>query len=168
VPLYSTLIGVEWQGRAVIGLIRIPALNECVYAAVGNGTWYEKGHAEPVPARVSQRKLDNGLLLTSQVDSFAKRGAAEAWLALEKQAYVARTWGDGYGYLLLATGRAEAMVDPIMNVWDAAALQPVLEEAGGTFTDWSGSPTIHSGEGIGTNGVNLEAVLAVTKRFAKS
>ncbi len=167
VPLYSTLIGVEWEGRSVIGLIRIPALDECVYAAVGHGAWYEKGTSEPVPAKVSQRKLENGLLLASQIDSFAKRGAAEAWLTLEKQAYVARTWGDGYGYLLVATGRAEVMIDPIMNVWDAAALQPVLEEAGGTFTDWAGKPTIHSGEGMATNGVNLETAIEATKRFAK-
>ena len=57
------------------------------------------------------------------------------------------------------------MVDPIMNLWDAAALQPIIEEAGGTFTDWQGTPTIHAGESIGTNGLVLEEVLAVTRAF---
>ena len=71
------------------------------------------------------------------------------------------------GYLLVATGRAEAMVDPLMNVWDAGAIQPILEEAGGTFTDWTGQPTIHSQEGIGTNGKVLEEILAITRRAPK-
>ena len=75
-----------------------------------------------------------------------------------------RTWGDCYGYLLVATGRADVMIDPIMNVWDAAALQPIMEEAGGTFTDWSGEPTIHHEEGVATNGKLLEAVIAITSR----
>src|SRR5258705_421804 len=85
---------------------------ELARAAVGSGAWYEKGPAAAIRARVSQRELKNGLLLASQIDSFAKRQAADTWLALEKQAYVARTWGDGYGYLLVATGRAEVMIDP--------------------------------------------------------
>ena len=83
---------------------------------------------------------------------------------MEKSAYVTRTWGDCYGYLLVATGRAELMVDPILNVWDAAAVQPIVEEAGGTFTDWQGQPTIHAGEAIATNGLVLEEVLRITRR----
>ena len=82
--------------------------------------------------------------------------------ALQKAAYITRTWGDCYGYLLVATGRAELMVDPILNVWDAAAVQPIIEEAGGTFTDWQGAQTIHAGEAIATNGRVLKEVLAIT------
>ena len=166
VPLYSTLIGVEHGGRSQIGLIRVPALDECVFAMTGGGAWHQKGTAEPLVARVSKRPLVEGLFVTSQWDSFLKRGAEKAYRGLEQLAFITRTWGDGYGYLLLATGRAELMVDPIMNIWDAAAIQPVLEEAGGTFTDWSGRPTIHSGEGIATNGIELERVLAITRPFA--
>jgi fructose-1,6-bisphosphatase/inositol monophosphatase family enzyme len=87
---------------------------------------------------------------------------------LEAAAWITRTWGDCFGYLLVATGRAAVMIDPTMHVWDAAALQPILEEAGGTFTDWSGRATIFSGEGIGTNGCLLEDVLSVTRPFARS
>ena len=76
-----------------------------------------------------------------------------------------RTWGDCYGYLLVATGRCEAMVDPKMNLWDNAALQPIIEEAGGTFTDWQGTPTIHSPEAVATNGRVLDEVLAVTRKW---
>ena len=99
------------------------------------------------PASRRRPRLADGLLFTSQVDTFAQRGAAAAFDALQqKAAYITRTWGDCYGYLLVATGRAEVMVDPILNVWDAAAVQPIVEEAGGTFTDWQGHPTIHAGE----------------------
>ena len=84
---------------------------------------------------------------------------------MEKDARITRTWGDCYGYLLVATGRADIMIDPIMNIWDAAAIQPILEEAGGTFTDWQGVPSIHQGEGVGTNGHLLEAALKITATY---
>ena len=167
VPLYSTLIGVERDGQSVLGVIHIPALDECVYAARGGGAFYRQGGAVPRPARVSNRPLSAGLFATSQVDSFAKRGALAAYERLQASAYVTRTWGDGYGYLLVATGRAEAMVDPIMNVWDAAALLPVLEEAGGSFTDWNGVATIHGGEGVAANPASLAAVLEITRAFSR-
>jgi len=67
----------------------------------------------------------------------------------------------------VATGRAEVMIDPILNVWDAAAVQPIVEEAGGTFTDWQGNPTIHAGEAVATNGVVAEQVLAMLHRYPR-
>jgi fructose-1,6-bisphosphatase/inositol monophosphatase family enzyme len=67
---------------------------------------------------------------------------------------------------LVATGRADVMVDPVMNVWDAAALQPIIEEAGGVYCDWTGNPTIHAGEGIGCNRLLLDQVLAITRPYA--
>jgi len=73
---------------------------------------------------------------------------------------VVRTWGDGYGYLLVATGRAEIMVDPLLNAWDAAAVDVVVTEAGGRFSDWRGGDSIESGDGIATNGLVHDAALA--------
>lgn len=168
VPLYGTLVGVEHEGEGVIGVIYIPALGECVFAAKGQGAWYTKNDCEPLPARVSScDQLADGLFLTSQVDLFAQRGAGDAFHRLEESAYITRTWGDCYGFLLVATGRAEAIVDGEMNVWDAAPMQAILQEAGGTFTDWQGNPTIHGGEGIATNGHVLKEVLAVTGGYPK-
>jgi histidinol-phosphatase len=167
VPIYSTLVGLERDDVSSLGVIYIPALDEGVYAARGGGAFHFRGAELPRPTRVSRRQLSDGLFLTSQVDSFAKRGAMEVFERLQSKAYITRTWGDGYGYLLVATGRAEVMVDPIMNVWDAAALLPVLEEAGGTYTDWQGEATIRGGEGIATNGVALSEVLAITKAFPR-
>jgi histidinol phosphatase-like enzyme (inositol monophosphatase family) len=169
VPLYSVLIGIVSGGESLAGVILVPALQECVYAARGKGAWWVQRGGEPRPARVSAAtSLSEGLFVTSQVDSFEKRGAAVAYHQLERAASITRSWGDGYGYLLVATGRALAMVDPIMNLWDAASLQPILREAGGSFTDWAGRDTVYGGEGIGTNGRVLAEVLAITRPFVRS
>lgn len=166
VPLYGTMVGVEHGGNAVAGFVYMPALDEGVYASARQGAWHFRGGQSPQPARVSEKlRLADGLFVTSQIDSFAKRGAAEALAQLQQTAAVTRTWGDCYGYLLVATGRAELMVDPVMNVWDAAAVQPIIEEAGGSFTDWQGNRTIRAGEGIATNGQILQEVLGITRQI---
>lgn len=168
VPLYGTMVAVVVEGRAEVGVVYIPALDEGVFARRGGGAWQFSQHGEPTPAKVSSCKsLAEGVFLTSEVGNFADRGAAEAYRNLEQRAYITRTWGDCYGYLLVATGRAVAMIDPVVSVWDIAALPPILEEAGGTFTDWQGNPSIDAGEGIGTNGHVLEEVLAITRPFGK-
>ena len=82
---------------------------------------------------------------------------------LERSAYVTRTWGDGYGYLLVATGRAEVMVDPIANPWDLASAQIVINEAGGRFTSWDGSHSYAAGDGVGSNGlIHAQVLKALT------
>jgi len=168
VPLYGTMVGVEHEGRSLVGLVYMPGLDEGVYASAGMGTFHFRGKEAPRRVRVSPRpSLGAGLFVTSQVDTFQRRGKGShaAFEQLQKAAYITRTWGDCYGYLLVATGRAEAMVDPMLNVWDAAAVQPIVEEAGGTFTDWQGNPTIHAGEAIATNGLVLDEVLAITRAY---
>jgi len=164
VPLYGTLLGLEYDGQCMLGVIRIPALDECLYAAKGQGAWYFVGHNKPKSARVSQRKpLAKALFVTSEVISFDRTGRRAVYDRLQAATRLTRTWGDCYGYLMVATGRADLMVDPVMAVWDAAALLPILEEAGGTFTDWQGRNTIYTGEGIATNGLILSEVLEMVK-----
>ena len=113
-------------------------------------------------------RLAESLFCTSDDTHWRGCGRQTALERLQAGARLSRTWGDCYGYLLVATGRAELMVDPAMSVWDAAALQPVLEEAGGTFTNWRGEPTIHSGEGIATNGKILAEVLSLVRSMLGS
>lgn len=162
VPLYAVLIGVEYEQQSRVGVIHIPALNEMIYAAVGQGAWHCVGDESPRRAAVSRRgTLAEGLFCTSDPANFQQRGAWAFYENLCSATRISRTWGDAYGYLLVATGRAEVMVDPIMSIWDAAALLPVLQEAGGTYTDWKGNPTILSGEGLATNGLVLEEVLKI-------
>lgn len=167
VPLYGTLVAVERDGRVEAGVIRLPALEESVYAARGGGAWHHRPGADPVPAAVSSRReLSDGLFLTTELESWDRRDAGDACRRLRERAALARTWGDCYGYVLVATGRAEAMVDPFMSLWDAAALLPVVEEAGGTFTDWAGRARPDGGEGVATNGRTADEVLSVLRRHA--
>jgi len=168
VPLYGCMVGVEFERKSVVGAVSIPGLDEHIYASRGGGAWHSLGQAEPQPARVSNcTSLADGLAVTSEVKTFAERDAAEAYSRLDDAAYIMRTWGDCYGYLLVATGRAEAMIDPIMSVWDAAAISPIIEEAGGVFVDWKGEATIHSGEGVGCNPAVLNEVMAITGDYSR-
>lgn len=164
VPLFGTLVGVEYAGECVIGVIELPALNESVYAAKGRGAWHARGDATPVPARVSSvQKLAEGLFCCSSVSTFMTAGRAEAFEQLRASCRLARGWGDCYGYVLVATGRAEVMVDPILSLWDMGALPTILTEAGGTFTDWQGTPTIYGRDGIATNGRVFSEVMGITQ-----
>lgn len=171
VPLYTTLLAVLAKDEPQLGVIYAPACGEMVYAARGGGCWYvdTKAASAPVATRVSSvERLSESLLLTSEIASFTacrEKDALPAYLELQRQARLARTWGDGYGYLMVATGRAEVMIDPAMKLWDAASLQPIIEEAGGRFTDWQGRATVHSGESVATNGLVTDEVLAILRRY---
>ena len=172
VPLYAMLVGCRHEGRGVLGVIAIPALDECVYATSGGGAWHSAGGGPPARARVSgRRRLDESLLCTSDFASFGRRSDGVAGRLARQRAedacQLTRTWGDGYGYLLVATGRAEAMVDPIMNAWDAAAVETVVVEAGGRFTDWQGRERIDSGEGVATNGLVHDELLGLLHPFPR-
>lgn len=167
VPLYTNLVAVieEETGEPILGVINAPASGETIHAGVGGGAWYQNGGGELRQARVSSvTELADGLFLTGDVGGFQNRtqDATDAYFALQQKARISRTWGDGYGYMMVAVGRAEVMIDAEMSVWDAACLKPILEEAGGTFTSWRGEPTVHAGEGIATNGHVLRQVLAIT------
>jgi histidinol phosphatase-like enzyme (inositol monophosphatase family) len=176
VPLWATLVGCRsggLDGPGVVGVIAIPPLDEIVWASVGGGTWHRRGDASPTVARVSRRdSLGESLVCSSAFTSFADRpasmggevGGRAARDRLEESCLLCRTWGDGYGYLLVATGRADLMVDPLMNAWDAAAVETVIRESGGRFTDWQGRERIDSGEGIASNGLVHEAALAILER----
>lgn len=163
VPLYGTMVAVEHGGEVEIGVIYIPPTDECVYAARGAGAWYEDRTGERRPAQVSScDDLAESLVLTTDIGHFAAIGRAEVWQRLAGRAKMTRTWGDCYGYLLVATGRAEVMIDPILSVWDVAALLPIIEEAGGTLTDWSGNRRLDAGSIVATNKNLFPQVLAIT------
>lgn len=173
VPLYSTLVGLTYRSRPVLGVISIPALGELVLGAQGFGSWYgmtsHENRDRPILKRTRVNQVDDladGLFLTSQVDNFDRRGAQSAYRNLQSMAYVSRSWGDGYGYLLVATGRAELMVDPIVNPWDVAAVAPVITEAGGKFTSWAGIEDIRAGHCLASNGKVHEIAIRELKPFA--
>jgi len=159
VPLYGTLVGVELDGDACIGVIVAPALDEYVYAAKGRGAWWVARGGRPKRARVSTTaRLADALLCITSVGGFADAGREGALAGVQRAVKRIRGFGDCYGYLLVATGRSDAMADPEMSLWDNAALKQVIEEAGGRFTDWTGKATIYGKDAAATNG-RLHAAL---------
>jgi histidinol-phosphatase len=147
VPLWGTLVAVYEGDRAVAGAACFPAIDEIVAAATGAGCWWNgaRCHVSNVAA------LRDSLVLTTDEQFAAAPERRSSWQRLASNAAHVRTWGDCYGYLLVATGRAEAMVDPILADWDAAPLLPIIVEAGGAFTDWRGQATAFGGSAIATN-----------------
>lgn len=147
VPLFGCLIALEVDGEAELGVIHFPALQESVYAARGEGCWWN-GRKAAVSATA---RLDQALVLTTDVANISRYGMENGWRRLVEGAAMMRTWGDCYGHALVATGRAEVMIDPVMSIWDAAALKPIVEEAGGVFTDCRGNATHNGGSAVSSN-----------------
>jgi histidinol phosphatase-like enzyme (inositol monophosphatase family) len=172
VPLYGTMLGLEVGDDTVLGVVYFPALAELCYAAKGMGAWWlprlprfadhPAFPSSPRSARVSGTgRLDRARFNTTSAMTWAAAGLRDAYDRLLERVASDRTWGDCYGHMLVATGRADVMVDPVLNDWDCAALKPIIEEAGGRFTDLSGSPTIHGKSGVSTNGHLHDEVLRI-------
>lgn len=156
VPLYSTLLALEDEHGPAVGVIGLPALGQVVAAGRGLGCTVDGD-----PVQVSTRdSLDGAYVMTSSV----KGWPPGAYDRLTGAGAVVRTWGDGYGYAMVATGRAEAMVDVAANAWDVAPVPVILAEAGGRFTDLAGADRIDGGDGLGTNGHVHDAVRAAFGR----
>jgi len=157
VPLWGTLVALVEGERVLAGAADYPAVDELVVAAPGEGCWWN-GRRASVSAVSS---LDEATALITDDRTFPSAAQRSGWGRLAGAVRIARGWGDCYGYLLVATGRAEIMVDPIMNPWDAACFQPIIEEAGGVFTDLHRHPTAFGGQVIATNA----AVSAAARGF---
>lgn len=157
VPLFGTLVALERDGVPVVGVIACHAVGETVSAAKGLGTTLNGE-----PCRVSSvASLDDATVTMTSVSRML-RGRAEGLARLSSECALARAWGDCYGYLMVATGRADVMLDPVMNIWDAAALYPVITEAGGGFSQWDGTAGVGDSV-VATNGLLHDAVLATLR-----
>ena len=138
-------------------LERTLATGEMLAAAPGSGCWWngERCSVSAVSA------IGDAAVLTTD-ERFANDARQRAgWRRLAREARVSRTWGDCYGYLLVSTGRSEVMVDGVLSPWDAAALMPIVEEAGGVFTDWGGTRTAFGGSAVATNRALASAARAL-------
>ena len=133
VPLWGTLIGLLHCGQPVLGCIHQPILGQLM---IGDGATTTL-NGRVVRTRPCQRVAD-ATLLTSDTLNLARYHFPEANNCLAQQVKLFRTWGDCYGYLLVASGRADICLDPIMHPWDIAALVPVIRGAGGVITNWQG------------------------------
>lgn len=156
VPLYTNLLALNDAHGPAIGVINVPAIGVTVWAGRGLGC-FENGQ----PARVNDRsQLDGGYVSTSGLGTWTD----QELLAVRATGAQMRTWGDGYGYALVATGRIEAMVDPMAAIWDVAPMPVILTEAGGRFTDLRGDDRIDGGCGIASNGLVHDDLLAAFGR----
>ena len=153
VPLYTNLLALEDADGIAVGVINVPALGETVYAGRGLGCF-----ANGAPTAVNDHAgLDDAYLTTSGLSPWDDQCIIRAKAARINL----RTWGDGYGYVLVATGRVEAMFDPKAELYDLAPMPVILAEAGGRFSDLSGAVTPDGGSGLATNGVIHDELLAV-------
>ena len=147
VPLWGTMVAVAEGDRVLAGAIFCPAADELVAAAVGSGCWWNGARC-----RVSAvDSLERATVLTTDDRFQYNPERAPLWRALAGRVAVSRTWGDCYGYVLVATGRAELMVDDRLNPWDVAALIPIISEAGGVYGDWSGACSVYGTDGFASN-----------------
>jgi len=147
VPLWGTMIAVAQDDLVIAGAIHCPAVDDLVAAAVGCGCWWNgaRCHVSEVASLA-----DATILVTDDRFPYNPH-RADRWKSLGAQVAVARTWGDCYGYVQVATGRAELMVDDRLSPWDAASLIPIIREAGGVYTDWHGGHDVDGGDGVATN-----------------
>ena len=152
VPLYGNLIAMEDQHGPAVGVINIPGLGECVSAGRGKGCFLNGTQVHVS----NQTTLEGACLVTSGVDYWPSVTELEPFI---QTGTVVRTWGDAYGYVLVATGRADAMIDPLVNRWDVAPMLTIFPEAGGLFTDFSGNITAQGGSAIAANPSLHQAII---------
>lgn len=174
VPLYGTMLGLEVGGEPVLGVVYLPALAEIYFAARGEGAWWLPRLArftdDPAFPRGARRARVSGVTAlgdarfnTTTALGWHAAGRGEAYDRLLVATATDRTWGDCYGHMLVATGRADIMIDPVMQDWDCAALAPIIAEAGGRFTDLDGAATIHGKSAVSTNALLHDEVLRVLR-----
>ena len=163
VPLYGVLLGLEVEGKIEVGVSYFPALGDMVYAATNEGCFWN-GRRCNVSDTAS---FDRAVISFTDAASFARFNRASAWQALQDASYYRVGWSDAFGHMLVATGRCDLMLDPIMNAWDCGPFPVILKEAGGYFGDWSGQETIYGNEALSTTQTLLPFVLQLIQEADK-
>ncbi len=159
VPLYSVLIALEIEGVSRVGVVCFPALDEMLYAADGLGAWWNNQRAHV--SKVS--KLKEAVFCYTSWSGFRTKKKLKLFERLHKECFYGRGWSDAYGYLLVATGRAEMFFDPGIKIWDVGPFPPIFREAGGYFGSWDGKAGHTFGEGLATNAALRSKVLKMIR-----
>ena len=170
IPVWATLLALEESGEVSVAVVSAPALGRRWWASRGGGAFVRDGiagGAEPRRLRVSGvRELAGAQLSFAGLDEWRETGRLGAMLALADRCSRARTLGDFWAYMLVAEGAIEIGLDPVVSLWDLAAPQLIVEEAGGRFTDLGGRRTPAGGDAIATNALLHDAALAFVGRAA--
>lgn len=156
VPLWGSLVALCEGEHVLAGAAYFPAIGELLAAAPGAGCWWNGSRCTVS----SVAAVDRATVLTTDERMPGRPERRAGWERVAATAAVSRSWGDCFGYLLVATGRAEMMCDPVLSPWDGAALYPIIREAGGSFTDWNGHDTAFGGSAVATNGALAQTILA--------
>lgn len=157
VPIWATLVGLEYQGERIAGVIDVPALGMTYRALRGDGAYRNERRI-----RVSDvGDLAQSVVFYSSITWFRKVGKEEQFLDLTRRVQMLRGFGDFYGHVLVAQGSGEIMVEHGVHPWDVAAIQPIVEEAGGRYSDWEGVATIDRPDVLVSNGRTHDAVLRI-------
>ncbi|MFC7527793.1 histidinol-phosphatase [Actinoplanes sp. GCM10030250] len=165
VPIWATLIALMEGDTPVVGLVSAPALGRRWWAARGQGAFAGKHqHAATRISVSSVRRLTDASFCYASLNGWADNGRLDQMVDILLGVWRSRAYGDFYGYMLLAEGALDAMVEPELSLWDMAALIPIITEAGGRITDLDGRPTADKSSVIGTNGLLHEDVLAALAR----
>ncbi|MEV0727488.1 histidinol-phosphatase [Polymorphospora sp. NPDC050346] len=160
VPIWATLIALMEGDQPVVGLVSAPALGRRWWAAVGHGAYAGRHTAAATPIRTSAvRRLGDASFCYSSLSGWEETGRLDAMLGIMRQSWRTRAYGDFYGYMLLAEGAVDVMVEPELSLWDLAALIPIVTEAGGRFSDLAGRPGPGGGSAVATNGPLHEDIL---------
>jgi myo-inositol-1(or 4)-monophosphatase len=159
VPFYSVLIALEIDGKSRVGVVCFPALDEILYAADELGAWWNGKRA-----RVSEvSELKQAVFTYTSWSGFRTKKRLDVISNLHKECFYGRGWGDAYGYHMVATGRAEIMLDPGIKIWDVAPFPPIFREAGGFFGSWQGREGHTHGEGLAVNAALKSRVLKLLR-----
>lgn len=160
IPLWGTLVGLEYRGEMIAGIVAFPALGYVYHALRGEGAFRDGQRLH-----VSQiASLEQGQLFYSGASWFLAGPCRDAFVALCLGTQRQRGFGDCFGFVLVAQGAGEAMLDYGVHPWDIAALVPIIEEAGGRFSDWSGQSTIHRPDVLASNGKVHDEILQLLRR----
>jgi len=148
IPLWATLVGLEYQGEPIAGVVDVPAMGHTYRALRGAGCYRNER-----PIRVSDvAELGKAQLFYSSLSWFVKAGRRDAFLRLAELTDRQRGFGDFYGFVLVAQGSGELMVEHGCHYWDLAATRAIVEEAGGRFTDWDGQTDLNRPDVVASNG----------------
>jgi histidinol-phosphatase len=159
IPIWATLVGLEYKGEQIVGVADVPALGLTYRALRGDGSYRNQGRI-----RVSEvANLAEAHLFYSSLSWFVKAGRQHDFLRLVQKTQRQRGFGDFYGFVLVAQGSGELMVEQGVHVWDVAGLKVIVEEAGGRLTDWDGNATIYRSDVIASNGRLHEEALRVLR-----
>ena len=157
IPVWATLIALEDAGRLTVGVVSAPALGRRWWAGRGLGAF-----ADGKPIRVSAvSSLEDAQLSYSSLEWWDERGGVDGLLRLAGRCWRTRAFGDFWSHVLVAEGAVDVGLDPVVSLWDLAALQVIVEEAGGRFTDYSGAATPDGGSAVSTNGLLHDDVLGI-------